>query len=109
MGRKVLERQHITGGQIDDGFGSGGSGEFRIGAKHREQILSGAVVGDNQNQRPACVFLPQQREQRLRGRSESRDTNTPRAVFQMGGNAKESRKLFHIRKKFADERQSLCS
>ena len=49
-------------------------------------------------------MTPQKHEQQgFCGGRESRDTNAPRALPQVGGNTREGGKRFYVREEFADE------
>ncbi len=103
MRRKVLEGQHVTGGQCDDRFRIAGRGKFAESAQHRDEIFHGAVVIDDEDQRPLDGAAQKHEQQRFRSGREPGDTNPPRALFQMGGYTQEAGKRFYVREEFADE------
>ena len=71
--------------------------------EHGDEIFGGAVVVDDDNQRPFGGPAQQDQQQGFGGGRQSGDTNPPRALFQVGGDTREAGKLFHVREEFANE------
>ena len=90
MRRQILEGQHVVVGQATTDSGSAAAGQFAKGLQHRDQVFRGAVVGDHDNQRAPGGLLQQDQKQSFGGGDQSRDTNPPRALFQMGGHTREA-------------------
>jgi hypothetical protein len=103
VGREILEREHVTRRQRDDRVGIAGGGEFTEAAKDRKEVFNGAVVVDDKDQRASGRTLKQYEQQGFRSRGEARDTNTPRALLEVGGYTREGGKLFYVHEEFADE------
>src|SRR5580692_7175558 len=103
MRGKILEGEHVAGGEGDYAFGIAGGGEFAESAKHGDEIFDGAVVVDDDDEGAVCVAAQKHEQQGFcRGR-ESGDTNAPRALPEVGGNTREGGKHFYVREEFADE------
>ncbi len=103
MGRKILEWQHISSGKSDDALGIAGTGEFAEATQNRNEIFKRAIVIHNNNQWPVGIAPQKHEQQGLGCGRKSGNTNTPRALPQVGGNTREGGKHFYIREEFADE------
>jgi hypothetical protein len=103
MRRKILERKHVARRQGDYGLGIAGTGELAESAHDWDEILDGAVVVDHDNERAVGVSPQKHEQQGFRRGGQSRDTNTPRALPQVGGYTREGGKHFYVREEFADE------
>jgi hypothetical protein len=101
--RKILEGEHIARGQRDNRVRIAGGGEFTEAAKDGKEVFDGAVVVDDKDQRTRGGALEKNEQQGFGGGSESGDTNTPRALLEMGGYTHEGGKHFYVREEFADE------
>ena len=103
MRRKILKRQHVASRQGDDRFGIAGARQFAEALQHGDEILDGAVVIDDNDERTVGISPQKYQQQSFCRWGESGDTNAPRALPQMGGNTREGGKLFYVREEFADE------
>src|ERR1700728_82435 len=103
MRGEILEREDVAGGESDDRIGIAGGGEFTEAAKDRKVVLGGAIVVDDKDERTGGGALKQHEEQGFCSGSEPGDTNTPRALLEVGGYTHEGGKLFYVREEFADE------
>ena len=90
---------------MDDGVGRDVAGDFGETLNHKEDCLGSAIVLDDEDERAHSGLLEHAGEERLGRGSESGHTYTPRGRLQVGGNTRESRDTFHVRKKIADKRQ----
>ena len=57
--RQILEGEHVVVGKGDHGFGIGGSGQLAKSLQYRNQVFSGAIVRDHDNQRAPRRLLQQ--------------------------------------------------
>ena len=103
VGRQILKRQNIARGKADDGVRIGSAAQLVERLQHGDELFGGVIVGNDHNQRPAGGLLQQDQQQSLGGRSKSGDTNTPRALFQMGGHTRKGGQFFHVREEIANE------
>ena len=103
MGRKILEWQHVSSRKSDDRLGIAGAGEFAEATQHGNEILDRAIVIDYNDQWPVGIAAQKHEQQGLGGGRKSGDTNTPRALPQVGGNTREGGKHFYVREEFANE------
>jgi hypothetical protein len=103
MRREILVGKHVPRGKGDDGVRIAGGGEFAKSSKDRREVFDGAVVVDYENERPSGSALKQHEQQGFCRGGEAGDTNTPRALLEVGGNTREGGKLFYVREEFADE------
>ena len=103
MRREILEREHVAGGEGDDGLGIAGGGEFTEAAEDWDEVFDGAVVVDYEDQRACGGALEEHEQQGFCGGGEAGDTNAPRALLEVGGYTREGGKHFYVREEFADE------
>ncbi len=103
MRGEILEGEHIARRKRDDGVGIAGGGEFAEAAKDGDEIFDGAVIVDDEDQGTRGGALKQHEQQGFRGGGEAGDTNTPRALLEVGGNTREGGKFFYVHEEFADE------
>ncbi len=103
MRREILEGEHVARGEGDDGVRIAGGGEFAEAAEDGEEVFDGAVVVDDEDERAGGGALEQHEQQGFCGGSEAGDTNTPRALLEVGGYTREGGKHFYVREEFADE------
>ena len=104
MRREILEGQHIVGGQPDDGVRRKRPCQVSQRTDDRQQLIDGAVVIDDDDQRPGDGAMKQRIEESFAGWSESRYTYSPRAALELGLLHAKSRYIFHVREEFANER-----
>ena len=57
----------------------------------------------HKDQRTLGLALQEGEQESFSGGNESGDTNTPRALFEVGGCTREGGKFFYVREEFADE------
>ena len=103
MRGKILERKHVTRREGDNGVGIAGGGELTESLKNGDEVFYRPIVVDDEDKR-AVGGPPEEHEQQgFRGGGESRDTDTPRALFEVGGSTREAGKRFNVREEFTDE------
>src|SRR5258708_5787980 len=103
MWRKILEGEHVAGRKGDDRIQIAGGGEFAETPKDGNEVFDGAVIVDDKDEWTGRGALEQHEQQGFRSGSEAGDTNTPRALLEVGGNTREGGKLFYVHEEFADE------
>ena len=104
MGRQILEGQHVTRGQRNDGLRVGGSGQFGESLKHGQKIFGCPVVTHNHDQGPSGGLLQQNQQEGLGSRGEPRDTKPTRVLLEVGGYTRKGGQLLYVREEFANER-----
>jgi hypothetical protein len=103
MRRQILEGEDVAGGHGDDGLGVSGGGEFAEALQNRDKIFNGAVVIDYEDEWAVSGAAEEHEQQGFGGRGESGDTNSPRALPEVGGYTRDGGKHFYVREEFADE------
>jgi len=103
MRREILEGEYVTRRERDDGFRIAGGGEFTEAANDGNKVFDGTVIVHDKDKGTSGGALEKHKEQGFCGGSEARDTNTPRALLEVGGYTREGGKLFYVHEEFADE------
>src|SRR5579863_2030758 len=103
MWREILKREHVAGREGDYRLGIAGSGELAESAEDGDELLDGSIVVDDDDQRTLSAALQQHEYEGLGGGDEAGDTDTPRALLELGGYTREGGKVFYVREEFADE------
>ena len=105
MGREILEREHVVGGQADDTRGIDGAGELASGFQHGFERFGGLVVSDDEDDRLAGGARHEGNVEGAGGGSQSGDTSSPRIQAQVPDYAFKTRGVLQLRKNFADKRE----
>ena len=98
-----MVRENIASGKGDDGVGIAGGGKFAEAAKDGKKLFDGMVVFDDEDEGALGGTLEKHEQKGFCGGGETGDTNTPRALLEVGGYTREGGKLFYVREEFADE------
>ena len=102
-GGQILEGEHVVVGKRDHGFGISSSGKLTKSLQHRDQVFGRTIIRDHDNQRAPRRLLQHDQKQSFCGGNQSRDTNPPRALLEMGGDTRKGGQLFYVREEIADE------
>src|SRR5215467_7949467 len=90
MRRQVLKGKNVACGKRDNARWINGPSQFAESLQQGDELVSGTIIRNHQDQRPINVSLQQNQQQSLSCGRQSSNTNPPRALFQMEGCTRKS-------------------